>query len=187
LLYIHFVRAALELSGGLRGKRISECNKGLLEMEAKILAAVSRLESVEYVSLYSIMLAKRTGMDACVLIVLNEKVGSIPMHEGGNGVYDWVRKIKEAGEEADVKVECLITDGVFEHEVADHLKALGSPILVVGEGADLKARREELRRIEKELMAGGSGRKRQIQFMIVSRKGESPDPHNKKAIQGGVR
>jgi len=163
-------------------------------MEGKILAAVSRMESAEYVSLYSVMLAKRTGMDACVLMVISDGIGRGHV-DGSDHINEKVRKIKETGEAAGVNVDCLVTDGVFEHEVASHLKLLGSSILVVGEGRDIAKRREELRSIEQELMeAGGWGRDHPHQFLIVSKKFGADSGHNnhrpgkalKKKSQGGV-
>jgi len=140
-------------------------------MEGKILAAVSEPEIAESVGLYSIMLAKRTGMEACLLMVRRSGEGQEDTGDRSeDGLYKKAMMLRETGEEEGVKVEFLITEGVFEDVVADQLRERGSSVLVVGADWDDKTRREKFRRIEKGLHEGGGNGGQPLQFLMVSRK-----------------
>ncbi len=157
-------------------------------MEGKILAAVSDPEIAESVGLYSIMLAKRTGMEACMLMVRGvDGVRVKSGHEAGDGLYEKARRLIKTGEEEGVKVECLITEGVFEDVVADQIKERGSTIVVVGTDLDVKARRERLRRIEKGLQDGGGLGEGQLpQFLIVAKRGTDEAAEEASVMHGAA-
>jgi hypothetical protein len=143
------------------------------KQETRILAAANRLRSLDYVGLYTIMLAKRTGMIACLLFVLNEneKEEGEGKEEYRTEFQDKIRMIQDAGMDADVRVDYIITTGSFAEEVAKYLKVFDSPILVVGEGPCKEVRKEELQTVRKILIADGSWQSnRSRQFLIVSGK-----------------
>ncbi len=145
----------------------------IAKQETRILAAANRLQSLDYVGLYTIMLAKRTGMIACLLFVLNEneKEDGAGGDEHRTEFQEKIRMIQGAGMDADVRVDYLITTGSFTEEVAKYLKVFDSPILVVGEGECKAARKEELKQVRKILTADGGGQlNRSPQFLIVSGK-----------------
>ena len=143
----------------------------IAKQEIRILAAANKLGSLDYVGLYTIMLAKRTGMIACLLFVLDEKEGGEENDAERNRFQEKIRMIQEAGVDADVRVDYLVTSGVFTEEVAKYLKIFDSPILVVGEGDCKAIRKEELQKVKEILMRDNGGRKdNSRQFLIVSGK-----------------
>lgn len=142
----------------------------IAKQEVRILAAATNPDCLDYVGLYTIMLAKRTGMIACLMFVTNETQKEGRGNDTGtDGFQEKIRMIQEAGADADVRIDYLITSGAFVEEVARYLQIFDSTILVVGEGDCKTLRKEELRRVKKILMADGKGPgKNSHHFLIVS-------------------
>lgn len=142
------------------------------EQKTRILAAATKLESLDYVGLYTIMLARRTGMIACLLFVLEEKEGVAKGDKDRNEFQEKMCAIQAAGADTEVRVDYLITTGVFTEEVARYLKIFDSPILVVGEGDRKAVRKEELKQIKEILSRDRNSRKSKShrQFLMVSKK-----------------
>lgn len=136
-----------------------------------ILAAVSRIESVDPVGLYAIMLAKRTGMSVCLLLALDKQGGNPQSASLGIDVLECMRRIKEEGELEKVKVDYLIVSNFFKEEVIHYMKKFDASILVSGEGHDRKVRCEELREIERALESDTEWyRSRSHHFLVISGK-----------------
>lgn len=134
-----------------------------------ILAAVSRVESLEAVSLYALSLAKRTSMDASFLLVVEEDGPDAPPFALDRE--EIFHSLLQAGEAEGVAVRCGIVRGSFAEEVAKRLCTMGSPILVVGEGESRRSRLRELTRIEKILKKDKTwSRRNNHHFLVVSRR-----------------
>lgn len=138
-----------------------------------ILAAVSRVASLEAVSLYTISLARRTSKEASLLFVLEE--GRTGQGSPAPDEEELFRDIRQYGAAEGVDIRCRIVRGRFTDEVAKRLRTMGSPILVVGEGKNRPSRLRELNRIEHDLMADKSwSRRNKPHFLVVAMRKRDP-------------
>lgn len=134
-----------------------------------ILAAVSRIESLEAVSIYTASLARRTSMDASLLFVMEQEAPTPGLRPASRE--EIFQMVREAGEAEGVTIRCGIVTGSFTDAVAERLRTMDSPILVVGEGRDRRTRLRELNRIEKILKGDRTWSRRNTHhFLVVSRR-----------------
>ena len=150
----------------------------------RILAAANNPACLDSVGLYTIMLAQRIGMIACLLFVRNEQKEGEGEDASDREFQEKIRLIQEAGVDANVRVDYLITTGAFAEEVAKYLKIFDSPILIVGEGDCQTIRRKELRMVEEILMKKEKHhRNGSHHFLIVSGRSEPMDVGKDTSIQ----
>lgn len=144
-----------------------------MKEQITILAASNNPDCLDNIGLYTIMLAKRTGMMACLLFVLQKTKRGDGSNQGGikNTIQEKTAEIQHAGARANVRIDCLLTTGQFVEEVAKYLRIFDSPILIVGEGDCKAMRKKELRMIKELLGSRGevySGRVHH--FLVISGK-----------------
>lgn len=114
-----------------------------------LLAAVSRIQSLDAVGFYAIMLAKRMVCRTLLLVVLTPKDAANKRKK--SLLDEKLKKIKKLGVLEAVVVNHRIASGSFTEEVASCLASLDSPLLVVGEGSNRHQRIRELKEIEENL------------------------------------
>lgn len=154
-----------------------------MKEQITILAALNNPDCLDNVGLYTIMLAKRTGMMACLLFVLQEEKRRGENREGKESIQEKAQKIQEAGAKAKVRIDCMLTTGHFVEEVAKYLRVFDSPILIVGEGDCKIMRKKELRMVKEILRSKAdlySGRLHH--FLVISEKSKIADTCKKQAI-----
>lgn len=154
-----------------------------------ILAASNNPDCLENIGLYTIMLAKRTGMMACLLFVLQkEKRGNeVKQGEIKKKIQRKTLKIQNTGAKANVRIDCLITTGHFVEEVAKYLQVFDSPILIVDQG-DCKAMREkELRLVQETLKSNNELYKGRFHhFLVISGKNKLAEEIEKMGDIDGI-
>ncbi len=142
----------------------------------KILAAAGSLEGLDHAALHAIMLARRTGMSACLLLVRNTVEEGRKDETKERTINKKFEEIRKAGAAEGVGIDCHVGFGLFVDEVVRHLTQSDAAILVVSEGSDRRRRREELleigRRTRREAKGQGSPPR---QLLMVSRKAPPPD------------
>ena len=154
-----------------------------MKEQITILAASNNPDCLDNVGLYTIMLAKRTGMMACLLFVLQEEKRRNDDQEGRKNIQEKALRIQEAGAKAKVRIDCMITTGHFVDEVAKYIRVYDSPILIVGEGDCKIMRKKELRKVEKILRSKGDLHKgRGHHFLVISDKSKIADTSKEQAI-----
>lgn len=144
-----------------------------MKEQAVILSASNNPDCLDSIGLYTIMLAQRTGMKACLLFVHQDHKceSSSNQDEIKNTVLEKTSRIQSAGTKANVEIDRLITSGQFSEEVAKYLHEFDSSILIVGEGDCRVMRKRELRKV-KEILRSKSElcRGRLHHFLMISAK-----------------
>lgn len=154
-----------------------------------ILAASNNPDCLDNIGLYTIMLAKRTGMMACLLFVLQKekREACAKLGETKNTIQKKTLKIQHAGVKANVRIDCLVTTGHFVEEVAKYLQIFDSPILVVGEGECKVMRKRELRMVEKILKSKAELYKGRLHhFLVISGKNKTRSPATGSSILDSI-
>lgn len=154
-----------------------------------ILAASNNPGSLDHLGLYTIMLAKRTGMKACLLFVLQKGKNGNCSNQGEkkNPIQEKTSKIQEIAAKEQVRIDCLMTTGLFVEEVAKYIRIFDSPILIVGEGECKFMRKKELRLVKQILKSRAthfSGRS--PHFLVISGKNKPDAPITDTSSIGGV-
>lgn len=154
-----------------------------------ILAASNNPDCLDNIGLYTIMLAKRTGMMACLLFVLQKGKGGKRNDQGEKKkiIQEKTLKIQHAGAKINVRIDCMITTGHFVDEVAKYLQVFDSPILIVGEGDCKVMRKKELRMVEKILKSKGELYRGSFHhFLVISGKSNLSADSLEKMINDGI-
>ena len=145
---------------------------GIHSSETMLIAATV-LKSLDVVCEYAIPLAKRTGKNAVlhVLLVLEEGA-DIPDQDE---IDRRLLAIRERGVEADVEIEYSSVRGRFSDKVAECLYNLDCPLLVVGDGNNRNKRLKDLKEIEHILIYNKSWHhQKSHHFLIVSERRKDP-------------
>lgn len=159
-----------------RSSREEINNATNMKEQATILAASNNPDCLDNIGLYTVMLAQRTGMMACLMFVLKNEKGrnSTDQGEKKKAIQEKTQKIQHAGAKANVRIDSLITTGHFVEEVARYLRVFDSPILIVGEGDCKVLRKKELRMVKDILKSKGEMYRGRIHhFLVISEKNKS--------------
>ncbi len=134
-----------------------------------ILAAVSRVKSLDAVGLYAVMLAKRTDKKAFLLVVLNDTDAT----DGRLAALleKKLSAIRQLSQKEGVPIRHQIAGGSFTEKVTAHLRSMDSPILVVGTGQNSQKRLQELKEIENSMVADNAwSHNHSHRFLMVTKR-----------------
>lgn len=140
----------------------------------KMLVAVTVFKALDVVCDYAIRLAKRSGKQTMLFILLIYETGS-DEHDRDREI-NKLENIREIGKTAHIEIDYEIVEGHFPKKVAEYLYKLDCPLLVAGDSCNRTKRLRELKEIEALLISDHSWHHRNSHhFLMVSEREQEQD------------